>query len=322
MSRDKEFEKALEKSIRRRSWPDMAGFWLQDVPEIDPPGSAPEGSIEEIVSFSGLEEVLQPVKAGEVGGLTYAEVPGLRKALLRESIFLLHKAAHVISAAELNATGGRLTWSLSDGYHGALFGARAILGLLGIGAFAAQNRTVLCNIWPVRPENENKRRGLRVEHPRESSFVVLNFKLEHRHVWSILTRLLRTYSVPSWPSKIVNKIRRLEGKDFSRQRNLIHYANHAWVIGDLHQWTLDKNFGVKALSGNVNPEEGDPDFALAMGLLIFQLGLTLLGSIESRLLDQERNLFEVKFSSGWHPLFSRIFRGGPTNALLNHLHLS
>jgi hypothetical protein len=296
------FERSVDKLIRRRDWADIAGFWLNDIPIIDPPGAAPETSLGEFAVLSGLGQGVrdQPV--------ALLELEGFRRTALREAIFLLHRCAHVVSIAEENIMTGRLTWSISDAYHGAFFGAKAVMALLGIGFFDLDNKSVLYNLWPVSPKEEQKRKRISVAVPQELAFAAAANKLEHRHTWAMFSRCLRVFAVPMWPTAIVDALKNLDAKSFSRQRNILHYSNHRWIIGDLHQRLQDDNFGIRltGIEEGLEPNE-EGDFSVLLGMSLLRLGRDLLSNLETRLLDKEKALFEAKVQGGWHPLFSRNF---------------
>jgi hypothetical protein len=296
------FERSVDKIIRRRYWTDVAGFWLNEIPIIDPPGSAPEVSLGEFVALSGLGNSINEEP------MVLMELEGFRRAVLREAIFLLHKCAHVISIAEENITTGRLTWSISDAYHGAFFGAKAIMALLGVGFFDLGSRSVLFNVWPIGEKEEQKRKRLPVVTPQEVAFMATNTKLEHRHVWSMFCRCLRVVSVPMWPKSVVDALKNLDPKSLSRQRNVLHYSNHRWIYPDLHHRLLDNKFGIRNVDEDIGLEPAeDSDFSVLLGLWVLRLGRDLLSHLETRLLDNERTLFAAKIQDGWHPLFAQNF---------------
>jgi hypothetical protein len=312
MKKDDNFDRLLDKIIRRRDWLDVAAYWLNEVPEIFPPGAPPDSSLEDVSETMNLESAIDSSsREGYAQDSTpvYVEAPGLRKAVLHESVFLLHKAAHVLSAAEIAAGRGQLTWALSDGYHAALFGARAVLGLFGIGSVELKRGALIFNLWPTWEEQEGRRK--RASLPSGVSTTCLfarwPFKIEHRHIWSMFTRLLKTCPVPAWPTRAINKLRQLSGKDFTRQRNFIHYANHAWLNADLHSLLVEESFGLKNLAEKAYPEETDRDFSLALGIFVLRLGRLLLDDLDTGMLDAEKRLFAEKVANGWHPLFARAF---------------
>jgi hypothetical protein len=90
----------------------------------------------------------QIVKSLPIDGEYRDELPELRHAILREGIFLLHKAAHVLGAAECQAYQGAPTWSLSTGYQAAFFCMESILRLLGIAIIEVNNKTFTVDVWP------------------------------------------------------------------------------------------------------------------------------------------------------------------------------
>ena len=83
------------------------------------------------------------------------------QAFSGEGTYLLHKACHIIGAGGLHAGEGLCTWSISSFDQGGLFGAKAILYLLGIGFPEFKSKTLLVDIWPEQSAEQRRmeRRG-------------------------------------------------------------------------------------------------------------------------------------------------------------------
>lgn len=288
--------------IKGRPWEQIAGFWLEALPSIDPPGGPPDTSIRELLELLGIKNEV-------MSGDAHENVQGLREALLREAIFLLHKASHVLSCAEVMHIQGRRTWALSDGYHAALFAARAILGLLGIGATDFGGPSVVFNVWPIAEKEKMARNSQRASTPPLTTlFMPYRTRLDHSHVWSLFSRALRVIVLPAWAAPIVKKIKALDDSRLSHQRNRLHYSNHTWIGDDLHSLNPPDAAEIEAFDlEGVLDSEAREQFSLALGLSIYLLGANLMGSIQSRLLDGERALLDEKLACGWYP-FTNLLR--------------
>jgi HEPN domain len=101
--------------------------------------------------------------------------------LFREGVYWLHKALHVLGAAEIDADGGMPTWSLSSAYQSAFFSARSSMAFLGVAIaeraktsyvveFCRDMRTMsareygLAAYWAAQMLDEITSRGADIEH--------------------------------------------------------------------------------------------------------------------------------------------------------------
>jgi hypothetical protein len=291
-------EQLGDKLIRKRLWEHIAGFWLSALPSIESPGEPPEAPLSEVLAALGLKADLQK------GTPLERDVKGLRQELLRESIFLLHKASHVLSCAQVMHVQGRRTWALSDGYHAALFASRAVLGLLGIGATDLDSRSVVFNVWPIREKEERARRRPQISNPPATVFFMSpSQRLDHSDIWSLFSRAIRVIALPLWLTPIVEGIKKPDRFRFSHQRNSIHYSSHAWPGGDLHVLHPPTSEEITALEvEEMLASEKTEQFSLALGLSTYLLGIGLIESIQSHLLDSERAVLASKITLGWHPM--------------------
>ena len=131
-----DLERLLE-GIRNRRWETIKGKWIKYIPDIKPPGTPPRVLFSEVEDF---QSSAQRLSVSQDDLCTRADISGIRSLALWEAIFLLHKAAHVLSAAELHAKIGVLTWSLSSAYQSCFFSAKSILNFVGINIAEYKNK--------------------------------------------------------------------------------------------------------------------------------------------------------------------------------------
>jgi len=300
-------EKSLER-IRERRWTKLSQQWMPHIPSINPAGSAPRDPLN---TFYGFE---QAAKHAIVSSPYREEVAGVRQLVLWEGIYLLHKAAHVVGAAEQHAKSGMQTWSLSGGYHGALFAAKAILHMLGVALpeyrvpGKNQNKSVLVDLWPEMPKLSSKQKQRGITNPPEIEFSYLGLRMENRHVWRILRRVINVSRIDIWPVEYVRALRKVGPAEFGWQRNVIHYDNCRWFFDDLHQLVLDMNFGVPDadIAKSLEFSRNTTAFSLILGLVLFKLAKLLFDDIAgvSNKLVGERHLIHTGASdSQRHPIY-------------------
>ncbi len=189
----------FEAAFGWRRWPSIRTSWPQFVGgAMQPSGRAPD------VTLSGLLEeggVLMSVP--EKGALTSTRHPRgeIPELVFREAVFWLHKALHVLGASEVHVEMGLPTWSLSAAYQSAYFAARSMLGFLGVSVAELKHVSVaadLCrDMQGVRPL-KMARIGAFDENVEFRSLGVL---FDHRQIWLLFRRILRTTSCTIWPEE-------------------------------------------------------------------------------------------------------------------------
>lgn len=309
MSRDLDnhFERTIQKSVRERRWSELSGQWINFLPSIEPPGAKPEEVLSDYIESSNIIDGIN-----DKTPTILIPAPGLRQYVFREGIFLFHKASHVISSAEKGIKRGQHTWSLSEAYHGALFCAKSIIYLLGVALPEYKNQTYLIDIWP-KEELSAKKGKIDIGPPENSPVQISKLqirRIEHRHVWQLLQRLLRVSKVDFWPRECLTAFKKLEFKEFAKQRNDIHYKNHYWIFDDLYQAVLDDNFAVyeNDISNALIFEERS-SFSMALALTVLRFAYLLFENItqNTRKLDSEKSLIQSQITQEHHPLYVRNF---------------
>jgi hypothetical protein len=301
------FDKALER-IKKRNWSELRRQWIEFIPHIYPSGSPPK---EPVTNFYRFHHVAHKTIDSDVHR---EEVIGLRQLVFWEGVFLLHKASHVVGSAELHASKGIQTWALSSGYHGALFGVKAIIHMLGVaipeykGEDSYNNKAILVDLWPELPKLSRKQIMLGMKNEPEMEFSKLGLRIQNRHVWRTFKRIINVSKVDVWPPEYVKALRKLKPSEFALQRNAIHYQNHMWIYEDLHEFILDERFGIprKTIIEALNFKIKKSDFSLVLGLAIFKLGLLLLKSLSqlTNKLEDEISILESHIANEErHPIY-------------------
>lgn len=301
---DGEFQRLVDKQILECRWSDISERWLNFLPAIDPPGSAPDVGLSEFIGFTtvaaNISDVSTPIRT---------EAPGLREYVFREAVYLLHKAFHVTGCAENQARQGYKTWSLADAYQASLFGAKAILYFCGIALAEFEKKAVLIDVFPKETDTQKRRQKLKLKLLDDPAiqFIKLNMKFEHRHVWAIFQRLLCVFDMSVWQDTYVQALKRLEIKQFAKQRNELHYKNEIWIFDDLHEFVVDSSFGEHPAdieSALVYALESD--FSLSLSIAILRMGVLLFESINelSPALNPEIQMIRDNLTVERHPLYS------------------
>lgn len=288
----------LERRLVGRRWREVRDLWVDAPLPLSEPGEIPDAELWEL---PGVEETTRLLWAEKGSGTSINDVPGLPQLLYRLSVFGLHRAARVVSGAELHVAAGLPTWSVSSAYQGAFFSALGVLGLLGIGLFESLNRQVVVDVF----QNASASRGaspplfIRVGVP----------KADHLLVWGLFLRTIRSLTVPeeTVPRRTKNLLGALKAKEFARPRNQLHYRSNHWPLGDLQQALVVKEFGVLPWSALIDSAELDPDredFALFVAFAILRLGAGLLEDLgrTSEIAAREWGSFRSCLARELHPL--------------------
>lgn len=303
---------AFDRMILRRDWATLRGQWLTAIPTISPPGSAPPGSLADVLDLRGPE---RDVGASPPMPLR-KEIPGLRPAVLHEGLYLLHKASHVVSAAELHVQTGICSWSLSSAYQGSVFACRAVLAFLGIALATVDGHYVLVDLWPGSPARDRRGVELGTDWPTPNVWPLGQIgHMDHRLQWSLFQRVLRVARVDCWQGRASRLVGLLHPADIPHQRNLLHYRAHLWVCDDLLSFAAQPDFGTFEWAEDQDREELDPDrddFTLQLSFVLLKLASCLLEDLArlSPRLAPEWELYVGGFDKTRHPLARPPFAPG------------
>ncbi len=290
--------------LKRRRWEYIRSKWIGHIPYLASAGDVPQNTIVEVVGFDAIAlRLIAATKQKQVPPLTTIdeELPGLREAVFSESLFLLHKARHVVGAAELHVRDGIQTWALANAYQGAFFAAKGIMGFLGVCFPEYNSKTIAIDLFPNPVTDANKY--------SYCAFHFIGDRLDHRPVWEVFQRLIAVSVVDVWPKHIVNKLKSIESKNFAKQRNHIHYRNNGWILNDLNDFQFTEDFG--GLNSWRDGLDFDrDDISLSVALSVLKLGLLLVQELEksSAKLTPEIKLLSGCIEKGRHPIFGELLR--------------
>ena len=283
-------------------WEIVRDAWLEYVRDIKPVGSKPHSALNAVDGFREAADEAGQLPANEC--FVRVTISGFHRVALHQGIYLLHKAWHVLGAAEAHAAEGLLSWSLSSAYHAAFFAAKANLIFLGYPFVEDSNNQILAKLFPTETRRKGGMRQLEAVAP-ETVELTSTKHLQHREVWSLFQRALNVARVPNWPSAAKKWLSLLKPADFASERNAIHYKPETWPYEDLHVEVFNDNFGV-ALSENKRWEFPDGGFSLCLGLTVIELGVQLLRDLceVAPVLQPELELFKETATKRRHPRYS------------------
>lgn len=309
------FERTLGRTAHR-NWDGIRGGWLRVIPQVQAyasfqiPGSPPEFAVSEVV---GLEEALKNLRPGES---LRQEIPGLRPVAFLESIYLFHKATHILGAAESELVAGMPSWSLSSGYQSAFFSAKSILGLMGLVSPefpGRQHRNALVDLWPRPLPLTAKQRHAGVTSPDEAEIVWLNRQLGHKEIWLLFKRMMAVSAVSFWPESIFRYFRIVDVSSITQERNILHYGNIDWLLGDLHDFQFGTGMGTYAgrPEDSLESLQVGQGLSLALAHVLLRLGMSLIKDLRenSNALEGEWGLVSRKFTPVRFPSYSAAYPG-------------
>ncbi len=290
--------------LRIRRWETLRDKWIPHIPLIKPAGLPPTILLSEVEDFKTLTKELI------VSGAPYIrkDMAAIRMYALWEAVFLLHKASHVLSAAELHIKMGILTWSLSSAYQACFYAAKSLLNLLGVNIGEYNNKSVIVDLWPEPEALEKKHRNK--GNISDTDIVVwkTNVVLDHTSIWKIFIRIISVLRIDIWPGEYIKIIKKMDVKDFAKQRNSIHYFNNRWLCDDLFEFIIKDKFG--SLSTNLDDYFDEShyehhDFTVVLCFIVTKMAYLLFKDIttNSKMLDDEMELFLSTIQEVRHPLY-------------------
>lgn len=280
-----EMAEAHERKVKRilsRDWSELRDWWIDHVPNISPSGSPPSDALAELTS---LEARLKAITKNQVEEVA-EDLPGVRAGLLHESLFLLHKSAHVLGSSLVHVEAGMCTWSISNAYQSAFFGIKAVMGFLGVCVLEVENRHFLVDVWgaPHKPRKNLKPPIIVLANTRRN---------EQRHVWAYFQRTLeQTINHESaWSTQVQSTLVQPEFTDFGRQRNALHYQTSEWPLADLHQCVANPEFARRVTL----LDDSRPDWTVLIAFLVVNIARGLLADLarSSRILAEELEVVDA-----------------------------
>jgi hypothetical protein len=233
------------------------------------------------------------------------EIPSL---VMREAIFWMHKALHVLGAAEAHIDYGLPTWSLSAAYQCGFFAARSVLAFLGVAVAEMQRVSIVVDLCRDMQGIRPARLSAVGAFDETVRFRSAGFLFDHRQIWLLFQRVLRVTSCPVWQIGWANYLAQESVASFTRQRHGLHYQLEYWVMKDMHQFVRSQDFrDVQITQTGRNLLDADRDnFSLAFGTMVTRMALGLfddLCTLTNRLAE-ERAIVLLGICQERHPVFA------------------
>ena len=247
------------KRLSAKDWSAIAPDWIGALPFLDAPGLLPSMELSDLEEIKRLVDQIPTERNIPEHRVAGAEI---RPNVLHEALGFLHKAAHIYRASLLHVNRGMVTWAIAESYQSAYLASRAFLSFLGICQINQDNKVYLMDVWPA--PIKGKRMQSRDTPRDEIQFIKIPGKIEQRHHWSIIDRVLRTSQFGE-DNALQAVFENTENKLFPRSRNEIYYSCSAWSFEDLVFPCTPINLSVSRLEqGEVASPENCPDFSLVL----------------------------------------------------------
>lgn len=270
--------------ISIRQWDSIRKAWEDYIPTYPSPWPKPD---HELAELNSLSEELQKFSSNHQRNMDKEtleyDIPGLRASVLHEAVTLLHKAANVLRAMEVEAVSGYGTWSRSSAYHSAFFAMRGVLGVLGVVVVPAnaRKRNFQIDIWAPRRK--------KVSTPTANEFAIRitpRKAVQHKELWSLFTRVLRANKIDQsvWPYLGNDVLRDFDPGKFSIIRHRLHYRSTGWIYDDLWDDSNKQDLGGLAhdvLDIKYLDDPNHDSFPPSLALHILSMGMALLSDLGS-----------------------------------------
>lgn len=303
-----DFDKILKK-IKTKDWKVLREEWLDYIPLMDSTINKEEEKISDLVGFEQLikdltftnAEVLSQEKTTSIvfkGKINKR----IRTLTIEKGLLLLHKASHIISAGELHAHQGLITWSLSSSYQGSLLAARSIMYLLGISIIEIKGRTYIVDSFA------NNNSGLSITESEVCIHIIeYPYRINHKQTWKLFIRILKSYNIGVWQKDVVKSIISQDASNFPKQRNTIHYWGNEWIFNDLHKYEIDNKFGIyNEIQTGLDHFELKSDFSMTLSIAILKMAITLvndLSSLTNKLKNEKETFNQFLHDYDRHPIY-------------------
>lgn len=247
-------------NLGQRNWTEVRDSWLEWIPTFPP-----FGDIDQRPTLEGLETLGQIQLPRDAA--RYGDVEGLRPTMLWEAVFLFHKCAHTMLAAQRLGAQGMHSWCLFNAYHSAYLGAKGIMTLLGVALPEVSGHPVAIDVCP-QPKGKPKRGSRTIPVSRFTEFVVVPiWQLDQHQLWEAFQRVINMTQATCWDLGLREEILALSPSKITPPRNHFIYKTHYWPINDLES---DSAGDLKALIG----EELDPSvpgFLMRLSFAVYRL---------------------------------------------------
>jgi uncharacterized protein (UPF0332 family) len=307
MATPEQYNNRIEAAIVDRRWVELLDGWLSYISLVHDDDLMPHIPS---IDYPLIKETIDALNRQPANIISIsAEIPGYRLHLFKEAFFLINKSIHVLSVAETNIEVGKVSWALSEGYHSAFFAVKAILALYGINFIDHAGKVAIVDVWRKKDIKKSQSKYL-IKPAYEMLFVKSDLsRLGHNHVWAAFKRLLRVSKRDLWNEELFANLNKISVKNFSAQRDLLHYSRHSWIYDDLLENKVRQGFGTNMLLNDLNCEfdsDLQNDFSIVLAFNLIEMFIKLFNSIEThtKLLTKHKNIVEVVIKNRkTHPIY-------------------
>lgn len=268
------FDRRL-KDLDHRDWSELESGWIVSISRLTNLVSLPDL---ELVDMEEVNSLIQQVPTGQNVVQHLLTGASIRPAVFHEAVAFVMKAAHVFRATLAQFENGFATWPVVQSYQTAFFASRAYVGLLGVTYVNFNSQVYLIDVWPSPTgKNKSSKRKTLAESDQIKILKLGTKRVEHRHHWGLVSRLSGTSRGLDSIERLQRVCKKLDDKDFSKQRSSVHYRASAWIYSDImSQLKLEVITDQDKFVEQIVKDEEILDFSLILGSLFLQGCLCLL----------------------------------------------
>lgn len=251
----------LEAGINRTvnvEWTSIRDLLRQSFSDYTDVGACPSMSLSDLmVSYKNSFE-------NSNTDIITTNLPGCRNLMIRESIYLAHKAGALLRSYSQDVDNDNQTYAEISAYTASFFLARSISIILGCYMPTEDINSIYWLLDNRESKNSATTKLIKVGKGRPG----------HTHVWDLLKVLIaRTRSTP-FDREFITFITGLPTPDFSKVRHVLQYNNCAWIYEDLHlfqatdkEWIVPFNSNVYT---NADPDDDSGHFSVVLSLMLLR----------------------------------------------------
>lgn len=209
-----------------RSWEGMKAQWAIDAEIAMEINTRQEGQLLELHS---LRLALIEAEKADHQIFVSDEIAGARIALLGDAFTYFKKSLHAFANASLASESGFCSWSIFNAYQSSFFAAKALLGIIGIGAFE-RGRPWFFDVFAGHRKISKSERRQNVLAEHQYRLIGIQRKnIEHRPIWHLLIHSLKISDLEDiLDVGLLTEFVELSEEDFAKQRNQILYNVSSW----------------------------------------------------------------------------------------------
>lgn len=222
------WERIAKKHIKYRSYSDVAEIWSRSFGDK----SRDEPALDELLKSMFRSNDFDFKESSHVRSM-----PGSISAGIAEIIRIRDKAIAASEGACSLYKSGRPSWGSVDAYHAGFLSAKLLLATFGIFHVSIEGRNFFLDILPHLGDREYtkefSKQTRQIEFPVR--FMTVNgARIEHRHVWEMLSRIARVCSIEPFDERETSWFKNFDFSDYSSIRNKIIYNGYYWTeLNDL-----------------------------------------------------------------------------------------